>query len=91
MGTNERPATTRVPQWLASLLVGLVTSAAVAAVSFTWSIDRVVVTTVLKMDAIEARQVELRTQLRCNPMVDPHPICARLDRLDVALKRFHNE
>lgn len=91
MGSNDRPEATRIPQWLASLLVGLVTSAAVAAVAFTWNIDRAVITAALKVDAIDARQEELRTQLRCDPLRDPHPLCARLERLDMALKQFYNK
>lgn len=88
---DDRAQETRIGQLITKVIVSLVTAAAIFSAHLGWNLDRTVLDHDARLEHIMENQATLRRQLRCDPLDDPHPICARIDRLDDALKRNHKE
>lgn len=93
MGTDDdaRQAKNQLSEAVTKVIVAVVSAAAVAAFGLGWNLDRAILSHSSQLQFILERQDNLRQQLRCNPVQDPHPLCSRLERIDEALKHYYKE
>ena len=77
----------RLPQYVASALLGLVVTAAVGGFSLARSLDNTVIEHAARLRAVEQRVADLCEALQCRTSI-AHPICTRLRLIE---KTFINE
>lgn len=77
----------RIPQWLASAIVGFILTAAIAGFGLARSVDIAVIDINARLRAVESRVADLCEALQCRTN-SSHPLCTRLRLIE---KSFNNE
>ena len=85
---GNRETGVRIPQWLASAIVGLVCTAAVAGFGMARSVDITVVEHNARLRALESRVADLCEALQCRTN-SSHPLCTRLRLVEKSFQLEH--
>jgi len=80
----------RIPQYVATAVVGLVCTAAIGGFGLARSLDNTVIEHAARLRAVESRVADLCEALQCRTSA-AHPICTRFRLIEKTLMREHPE